>query len=144
MIPKYRHGLCGTGRVANATLGDYRFAVLPGRAAADHDRVVIAHVGSSSPACSVTTVSALTASITHQVNQPLSAIITNAIAGLRMLDRDPPNSTARARRSGAPLDPQSMDELFDAFYSTKRRYGDRIVGESFHHRATSRPPLGST
>jgi signal transduction histidine kinase len=33
----------------------------------------------------------LTASITHEVNQPLSAIITNASTGLRMLDRDPPN-----------------------------------------------------
>jgi C4-dicarboxylate-specific signal transduction histidine kinase len=39
----------------------------------------------------VSTVSALTASITHEVNQPLSAIITNANACLRMLSRDPPN-----------------------------------------------------
>jgi C4-dicarboxylate-specific signal transduction histidine kinase len=39
----------------------------------------------------VTTVSALTASIAHEVNQPLSGIITNASTGLRMLDADPPN-----------------------------------------------------
>jgi PAS domain S-box-containing protein len=39
----------------------------------------------------VTTVSALTASITHEVNQPLSGIITNAGTCLRMLAADPPN-----------------------------------------------------
>jgi PAS domain S-box-containing protein len=38
-----------------------------------------------------TTLSALTASIAHEVNQPLSGIITNASTGLRMLDDDPPN-----------------------------------------------------
>ena len=39
----------------------------------------------------VTTVSALTASIAHEVNQPLSGIITNAGTCLRMLDATPPN-----------------------------------------------------
>jgi len=39
----------------------------------------------------VTTVSALTASIAHEVNQPLSGIITNASTCLRMLDAVPPN-----------------------------------------------------
>lgn len=39
----------------------------------------------------VTTLSALTASIAHEVNQPLSGIITNAGTSLRMLDGDPPN-----------------------------------------------------
>ena len=39
----------------------------------------------------VTTLSALTASITHEVNQPLSGIITNASTCLRMLDGSPPN-----------------------------------------------------
>jgi PAS domain S-box-containing protein len=39
----------------------------------------------------VSTVSALTASITHEVNQPLSGIITHASTGLRMLASDPPN-----------------------------------------------------
>jgi len=33
----------------------------------------------------------LTASIAHEVNQPLSGIITNASTCLRMLDADPPN-----------------------------------------------------
>ena len=39
----------------------------------------------------VTTLSALTASIAHEVNQPLSGIITNASTCLRMLDADPPD-----------------------------------------------------
>ena len=39
----------------------------------------------------VTSLSALTASIAHEVNQPLSGIITNASTCLRMLDADPPN-----------------------------------------------------
>lgn len=39
----------------------------------------------------VTTLSTLTASIAHEVNQPLSGIVTNAGTCLRMLDADPPN-----------------------------------------------------
>ena len=39
----------------------------------------------------VATLSTLTASIAHEVNQPLSGIITNAGTCLRMLDADPPN-----------------------------------------------------
>ncbi|MBV8052507.1 MAG: PAS domain-containing protein [Acidobacteriaceae bacterium] len=39
----------------------------------------------------VTTLNALTASIAHEVNQPLSGIITNASTCLRMLSVDPPN-----------------------------------------------------
>ena len=39
----------------------------------------------------VTTLSTLTASIAHEVNQPLSGIITNAGTCLRMLAADPPN-----------------------------------------------------
>jgi len=39
----------------------------------------------------VTTLGALTASIAHEVNQPLSGIITNASTCLRMLDADSPN-----------------------------------------------------
>ena len=39
----------------------------------------------------VSTVSALTASIAHEVNQPLSGIITNAGTCLRMLDANPPD-----------------------------------------------------
>lgn len=39
----------------------------------------------------VTTLSALTASIAHEVNQPLAAIVTNANAALRWLARQPPD-----------------------------------------------------
>ena len=39
----------------------------------------------------VTTLGALTASIAHEVNQPLAGIITNANTCLRMLAADPPN-----------------------------------------------------
>ena len=39
----------------------------------------------------VMTMSAVTASIAHEVNQPLSGIITNASTSLRMLDASPPN-----------------------------------------------------
>ena len=39
----------------------------------------------------VTTLGVLTASIAHEVNQPLSGIVTNASTCLRMLSADPPN-----------------------------------------------------
>jgi signal transduction histidine kinase len=39
----------------------------------------------------VTTVGELTASIAHEINQPLTAIVTNANAGLRWLAGDSPN-----------------------------------------------------
>src|ERR1700678_4583383 len=39
----------------------------------------------------VTSLGVLTASIAHEVNQPLSGIITNAGTCLRMLAADPPN-----------------------------------------------------
>jgi PAS domain S-box-containing protein len=48
-------------------------------------RTELAHVSR------VTTLSTLTASIAHEVNQPLSGIITNASTCLRMLDAHPPD-----------------------------------------------------
>jgi PAS domain S-box-containing protein len=54
----------------------------------------------------VSTLGALTASIAHEVAQPLSGIITNASTCLRMLDADPPNldgareTTRRTIRDG--------------------------------------------
>jgi len=48
-------------------------------------RAELAHVAR------VASLSALTASIAHEVNQPLSGIITNAGTCLRMLDANPPN-----------------------------------------------------
>ncbi len=48
-------------------------------------RTELAHVAR------VTALGALTASIAHEVNQPLSGIVTNASTCLRMLDANPPN-----------------------------------------------------
>jgi PAS domain S-box-containing protein len=53
--------------------------------ALDKARSELAHVAR------VATVSTLTASIAHEINQPLSGIITNAGTCLRMLDATPPN-----------------------------------------------------
>jgi C4-dicarboxylate-specific signal transduction histidine kinase len=53
--------------------------------ALDKVRSELAHVAR------VATVGALTASIAHEVNQPLAGIITNANTCLRMLAADPPN-----------------------------------------------------
>jgi PAS domain S-box-containing protein len=38
-----------------------------------------------------TTLATMTASIAHEINQPLAAIVTNGIAGLRWLDREKPH-----------------------------------------------------
>jgi PAS domain S-box-containing protein len=53
--------------------------------ALDKARSELAHV------TRVMTLGALTASIAHEVNQPLSGIITNASTCMRMLDAEPPN-----------------------------------------------------
>jgi PAS domain S-box-containing protein len=53
--------------------------------ALDKARSELAHVAR------VMSLGALTASIAHEVNQPLSGIITNASTCLRLLDADPPN-----------------------------------------------------
>jgi C4-dicarboxylate-specific signal transduction histidine kinase len=39
----------------------------------------------------VATLGELTASIAHEINQPLAAVVTNANAGLRWLSRDSPD-----------------------------------------------------
>lgn len=54
-------------------------------AAANRARSELAHVAR------VNTLSTLTASITHEISQPLSAILTNTNAGLRMLSGDAPS-----------------------------------------------------
>src|SRR6266478_1850309 len=53
--------------------------------ALDKARSELAHV------TRVMSLGALTASIAHEVNQPLSGIITNASTCMKMLDADPPN-----------------------------------------------------
>jgi signal transduction histidine kinase len=56
--------------------------------ALDKLRSELAHVARA------TTLGALTASIAHEVNQPLSGIMTNVSTSLRMLAEDPPNVDA--------------------------------------------------
>src|SRR6202008_2019013 len=51
----------------------------------------------------LTTLSALTASIAHEVNQPIAAIITSADAGLRWLTRDQPD-LQRAREAAVRIE----------------------------------------
>jgi C4-dicarboxylate-specific signal transduction histidine kinase len=58
----------------------------------------------------VTALSALTASIAHEVSQPPSGIVTNANTWLRILDANPPNVEGGAR---------TVDQIFEAFYTTK-------------------------
>jgi len=53
--------------------------------ALDQARSELAHVAR------VTTLNALTASIAHEINQPLASLITNASICLRRLNADPPN-----------------------------------------------------
>ncbi len=53
--------------------------------ALDETRSELAHIAR------VTTLSTLTAAIAHEINQPLSGIVTNASTCLRMLDGNPPN-----------------------------------------------------
>jgi C4-dicarboxylate-specific signal transduction histidine kinase len=68
--------------------------------ALDKARSELAHVAR------IMTLGALTASIAHEVNQPLSGIITNASTCMRMLDAEPPNvdgareTTKRTIRDG--------------------------------------------
>src|SRR5471032_2009772 len=63
----------------------------------------------------VTTMGELAASIAHEVNQPLSAIVLNAGAGLHWLKRDEP-------------DLLQVRQAFDMIVTAGRRAGDIIRG----------------
>ena len=60
-------------------------------------------------------IGAMTASIVHEINQPLTAIATNADAGLRWIDRTPPDLN-RIRKS------------FDKIVDARQRTADVIQG----------------
>ena len=87
---KYMHAVARATRDQNNDL-EYIAAVqdiTPRRRsqeALDKARSELAHVAR------VMSLGALTASIAHEVNQPLSGIITNASTCVKMLDADPPN-----------------------------------------------------
>ena len=87
---RYMHAVAHATRDRNSEL-EYIAAVQDVTArrqseeALDKARSELAHVAR------VMSLGALTASIAHEVNQPLSGIITNASTCVRMLDSDPPN-----------------------------------------------------
>src|SRR5262245_300623 len=75
------------GRVVNDTAGMLRDHIAATRRAEEalrQTQAALAHV------TRVTTVGEITASIAHEVNQPLAGAITNANTCLRWLQRDPP------------------------------------------------------
>ena len=79
-----RDELAHLGEVFNETAGTLR-SLKRAEEALNRAGAELAHVSR------VTTMSALTASIAHEVNQPLAGIITNAGTCLRMLDATPPD-----------------------------------------------------
>ncbi|MET0660195.1 MAG: PAS domain-containing protein [Steroidobacteraceae bacterium] len=87
-------------------------------------RTELAHVAR------VTTLGALTASIAHEVNQPLAGIITNASTCLRMLGTDPPNlEGARATAQRTIRDANRASEVVKrlrALFSRKQSSMDPI------------------
>jgi PAS domain S-box-containing protein len=62
----------------------------------------------------ITSLGVLTASIAHEVNQPLAAIITNGETGLRWLDRPEPNlDKARELTARVVMDARRASEIID-------------------------------
>ena len=61
-------------------------------------RAELAHVNR------VTTMGQLTASITHEVNQPIAAALNNATAALRFLDQNPPDLAEVREAVGCVVD----------------------------------------
>jgi signal transduction histidine kinase len=79
------------GRLAgafNAMLAE--LAAARGREAADQKRTATMQA-ELTRVSRLTTMGEIAASIAHEINQPLTAVVTNANAGLRWLDRQPPN-----------------------------------------------------
>jgi PAS domain S-box-containing protein len=87
-------------------------------------RAELAHVAR------VMTLGALTASIAHEVNQPLSGIITNAGTCLRMLGTDPPNlEGARTTAQRTLRDGNRASEIIQrlrAMFAHKERTAERV------------------
>ena len=77
------------------------------RRRAEEERQALAHANR------ITTMGQLTASIAHEVNQPIAAVVTNAQAALRWLKMQPP-------------DPEEVRQALDRIVSNGRRAGDVI------------------
>src|SRR5262249_55628714 len=108
----------------------------------------------------VTSIGAMTASIAHEVNQPLLGIVTNASTCLRMLDADPPNMDgARETARRTIRDGNRASEVIarlHALFSKKdatiealdlneavREVIALLLSELQRHRVTLRPELAS-
>jgi len=77
------------------------------RRRAEEERQALAHANR------IMTVGQMTASIAHEVNQPIAAVVTNAQAGLRWLNMQPP-------------DPEEARQALDRIVKGGRRAGDVI------------------
>jgi PAS domain S-box-containing protein len=77
------------------------------RRRAEEERQALAHANR------ITTIGQLTASIAHEVNQPIAAVVTNAQAALRWLNMQPP-------------DPEEVRQALDRIVKAGRRAGDVI------------------
>jgi len=77
------------------------------RRRAEEDRQALAHANR------ITTMGQLTASIAHEVNQPIAAVVTNAQAALRWLTMQ-------------PSDPEEVRQALDRIVRNGRRAGDVI------------------
>jgi signal transduction histidine kinase len=77
------------------------------RRRAEEERQALAHANR------ITTMGQLTASIAHEVNQPIAAVVTNAQAALRWLDMQ-------------PSDPEEVRQALDRIVRNGRRAGDVI------------------
>jgi PAS domain S-box-containing protein len=77
------------------------------RRRAEEERQALAHANR------IATMGQLTASIAHEVNQPIAAVVTNAQAALRWLNMQPP-------------DPEEVRQALDRIVRNGRRAGDVI------------------
>jgi PAS domain S-box-containing protein len=77
------------------------------RRRAEEERQALAHANR------IMTMGQLTASIAHEVNQPIAAVVTNAQAALRWLNMQPP-------------DPEEVRQALDRIVKAGRRAGDVI------------------
>jgi PAS domain S-box-containing protein len=77
------------------------------RRRAEEDRQALAHANR------ITIMGQLTASIAHEVNQPIAAVVTNAQAALRWLNMQPP-------------DPEEVRQALDRIVRNGKRAGDVI------------------
>ncbi len=89
------------------------------RRRAEEERQALAHANR------IATIGQLTASIAHEVNQPIAAVVTNAQAALRWLNIQPP-------------DPEEVRQALDRIVSNGRRAGD-VIGR-IRALVTNAPP----